>query len=131
MQQLFLFFCSSLSNGTLVPTTQLQVVYFRMSRDLILNDTKRQQQDGMERLQEAKEFAEWSKNDRERRMQTLTPEQKDQMKNYLKLVQEHGFSQMQHGQECTDAEGDPRRCPVLNQAKELLGIDTSFEKHAR
>ena len=45
----------------------------------------------MERLREAKEFSEWSKNDRESRLPQLTKEQREQMRQYLKIVDKHGL----------------------------------------
>ena len=45
----------------------------------------------MEHLREAKEFSEWSKKDRESRLPQLTKEQREQMRQYLKLVDKNGL----------------------------------------
>jgi hypothetical protein len=56
----------------------------------MVNDTARRHQDALSRLREAEEYAKWSKKDREERLPPLTPEQREQMREYLKIVDQHG-----------------------------------------
>jgi hypothetical protein len=83
---------------------------------MIVADTERLHQDGLERLAEAKAFSKWSRKDRESRLPPLTPEQKEQMGQYLRLVEAHGWTksleqeQGGQGKECIG-------CPFLERNK--------------
>jgi hypothetical protein len=94
---------------------------------MIVADTERLHQDGLERLAEAKAFSEWSRKDRESRLPPLTLEQNEQMGQYLRMVEAHGWTksleQEQGGKECIG-------CPFLERnekkAKALrAGAETS------
>lgn len=61
---------------------------------MIVKDHRKQQNEGLARLKEAREFAEWSHKDRESKVPQLTAEQRDQLNNYLRLVERHGVSRM-------------------------------------
>lgn len=77
----------------------------------------------MERLREAKEFSEWSKKDRESRLPPLTDEQREQMRQYLLLVNSHGLRMA-----LADASNnriDCPGCPVLDQARRQVSDDLS------
>src|SRR6476620_3452314 len=92
---------------------------------MIVNDSDRQQREGLERLQEARQFAAWSKNDRESRLPQLSTEQRMQMRNYLQLVEEHGLAKsFDHpngsGNGC-EGEG----CPVLARARRAVAAVTA------
>jgi hypothetical protein len=100
-----------------------QVWYFNFSRQLIVNDSDRQQRDGLERLQEARQFAEWSKNDRESRLPKLTTEQRQQMRRYLELVEEHGLARAFDNPNGKGCEGDG--CPVLARARKAVARVTA------
>lgn len=77
----------------------------------MVDDSSRRHKDGLERLKEAKEFAKWSKKDREERLPPLTPEQREQMRNYLHLVEQHGLNKgFDDAQGCVG-------CPVMNGKK--------------
>lgn len=82
----------------------------------MVEDFKRVHLDGVERLQEAKEFSEWSKKDREKRLPKLTPEQREQLHEYLKIVQQHGI----HQAYSDDADCSVSKCPVLKNTKNAL-----------
>ena len=85
--------------------------YFNFSRRLIVEDSNRSHQRGLEHLKEAKEFAEWSKKDREARLPPLTEEQRAQMREYLKIVQKHGLNM-------SFTDGKERLgCPVMQVRK--------------
>lgn len=56
-----------------------------------MNDSDKQQQERLGHLREAGEFAEWSRRDRESRLPPLTDEQREQMQQYLRLVEQHGL----------------------------------------
>lgn len=98
----------------------IQVAYFNFSRQLIVSDNQRKQIQGQEHLREAKEFSEWSKKDREARLPKLTEEQREQMRQYLLIVQRHGLSkafagEMQRNNDDDDCPG----CPVLKQTRKV------------
>jgi hypothetical protein len=77
----------------------------------------------MERLREAREFAQWSKQHRaEQDLPKLTDEQDRQLRKYLQLIEDHGWnksitmaSQQENGI-ATDCEG----CPVMNFVKDQV-----------
>jgi len=79
--------------GAIAAGTVVKVSYFTFSRRLLVDDHQRKEKEGLDRLAEAREFAKWSKKDRESRLPPLTEEQKEQMRNYLKIVERHGLSQ--------------------------------------
>jgi hypothetical protein len=68
-----------------------------------MSNVDRKNQEGLSRLKEAKEYAEWSRNDRESKVPPLTIEQREQLRNYLSIVEEHGlkhaFAAMHRGEE--------------------------------
>lgn len=77
----------------------------------MVDDTARRHQDALARLREAEEFAKWSKQDREKRLPPLTPEQREQMREYLKIVQQHGLSKgFEDTNQCVG-------CPVMHGKK--------------
>lgn len=94
----------------------------------MVDDTKRQQQEGLKHLQEAQEFAEWSHREQQKRLPELTPEQEQQMYKYLQLVEKHGldkYRELQSGEE-ENCEG----CPVFRlagQAKMAFRGQSSME----
>lgn len=57
----------------------------------MVSDHQRKQEEGLERLREAGEFAEWSRKDRESRVPPLTAEEREQLRDYLRLVERHGM----------------------------------------
>jgi hypothetical protein len=67
----------------------------------MVDDTARQHQIALSQLREAEEYAKWSKKDREERLPPLTPEQREQMREFLKIVDEHGLKK---GFEDTESE---------------------------
>lgn len=110
--------------GVLVAAlVSLQVAYFGFSRKLIVDGNDRTQREGMERLREAKEFSEWSKKDRESRLPPLTDEQREQMRQYLLIVQSHGLKMALA--DASDNKTDCPGCPVLDQARRQVSDDLS------
>jgi len=104
-----------------------QVAYFNFSRKLIVNDNRRQHEEGVERLREAKAFAEWSKKDREARLPPLTDEQRHQMRQYLRIVERHGISKALSAGDGRGGNDDGSGrdygcvgCPVLGQARRVV-----------
>lgn len=67
----------------------------------MVDDTSRQHAIALSQLREAEEYAKWSKKDRESRLPPLTPEQREQMREFLKIVDQHGLSK---GFEDTESE---------------------------
>jgi hypothetical protein len=79
----------------------------------MVNDAERKHHQGMSHLHEAHNYAEWSRQDRESRIPPLTVEQRQQMRNYLHLVEQHGIKrgfEDINGKECIG-------CPVMNWMK--------------
>ena len=72
------------------------MTYFRYARDAMLNSAGKSHADATQHLKEAREYAKWSAKDRaEKRadLPPLTPEQTEQMRNYLRIMQEyHAFN---------------------------------------
>lgn len=67
------------------------MAYFKFSRGRLVSDSNRQQEEAIKHLQEARNFAEWSKKDREARLPKLTEEQRQQLKEYLELIEQHSI----------------------------------------
>jgi hypothetical protein len=83
----------------------------------MVDDSARKHQEGLEHLREAREFAEWSRKDREARLPRLTPEQKTQMMQYLYIVEQHGLSKS--FETATRGVADCEGCPVTGLAKTM------------
>ena len=70
----------------------LQVAYFKMCRNVWLDTSHKTHIDATVHYREAREFARWSAKDRESRraeLPPLTKEQEQQMRAYLRMMQEH------------------------------------------
>lgn len=88
-----------------------------------MDDAERRQQECLEHLQEAYDYAEWSKKDREARLPDLTSAQREQMRQYLTMVQQHGLSKGFHDQERCEG------CPVMKQqGRAILGIPAEAQR---
>jgi hypothetical protein len=70
-----------------------------------VSDSDKQQQERLGHLQEAGEFAEWSRRDRESRLPPLTDEQREQMQQYLRLVEQHGLRKVVGHRRRTSGDG--------------------------
>ena len=77
----------------------------------------------MEHLKEANRYAQWSEQDRLSKLPTITPEQRQQIHDYLSIVQQHGLSKSIAAQEQSNDGGDVGNtndvttnstCPVLS-----------------
>lgn len=90
--------------------------FIHLSNSKLTEDADRKTAEGMERLKEAREFAKWSKQQREKQMPTLTEEQNQQLANYLRLIEDHGWNKSMKAMQNGD---DPacEGCPVMNFAK--------------
>jgi len=82
--------------GVIVTGTLFKVSYFRMCRDAMQNSAGKDHADATEHYRKAREFAEWSAKDRAEKRADLppvTPEQREQMRKYLRIMQEyHAFN---------------------------------------
>jgi hypothetical protein len=84
----------------------------------MVRDADRQHEQGRQHLQEAHQFAAWSAQDRQQRLPPLTAEQRQQVHDYLLLLEQHGWHKslvqedMAH---CVDGTKDRRQCPILNR----------------
>ena len=104
------YICSfSYSNG--VCFIILQVGYFAFVSDIFEKDAEKINQDGMKRIQEAREYAHKKAQEREQVMPNLSPEQEQQMRQYLQMVGQHGMTkltQISDQEECLN-------CPMLSK----------------
>jgi hypothetical protein len=57
----------------------------------MVRDANKKHEDGIHHLQEANEFALWSENDRRQRLPAITAEQREQIQQYLAIVQQHAL----------------------------------------
>lgn len=82
--------------SVIVTGTMFKVAYFSFCRTAMIDSAGKSHADATEHYKEAKEFAKWSAKDRaEKRanLPPLTPEQREQMRNYLQIMQEyHAFN---------------------------------------
>jgi len=76
--------------------TVFKVTYFRYCRETMMSQAGASHTNAMDHYREAREFAEWSAEDRQRQradLPELTPEQTEQMRKYLRMMQEyHAFN---------------------------------------
>lgn len=72
--------------GVVVFGTAFKSFYFVFSRGLIKDDRDEIHRQATEHLKEASAFAEFAEKDRESRVPKLTPEQDEQLRNYLAFV---------------------------------------------
>jgi hypothetical protein len=69
-----------------------QVAYFKVCRTMLVDHASRTHADATQHYREAKEYAKWSAQDREVRRAELPPltlEQEQQMKAYIRMMQEY------------------------------------------
>jgi hypothetical protein len=57
----------------------------------MVRDANKKHEDGIHHLQEANEFAVWSENDRRQRLPAITAEQREQIQQYLAIIQQHAL----------------------------------------
>jgi hypothetical protein len=60
---------------------------------MIVSDTNQKHILSMKYLQEANQYAKWSEQDRQSKLPHITNEQRDQIYNYLNIIQQHGVAQ--------------------------------------
>eukprot|EP00429_Kryptoperidinium_foliaceum_P007662 CAMPEP_0176007668 /NCGR_PEP_ID=MMETSP0120_2-20121206/3350_1 /TAXON_ID=160619 /ORGANISM="Kryptoperidinium foliaceum, Strain CCMP 1326" /LENGTH=107 /DNA_ID=CAMNT_0017340433 /DNA_START=175 /DNA_END=498 /DNA_ORIENTATION=+ len=78
--------------GVIIAGSVFKVAYFKLCRTVLVEQANRTHLDATEHYREAKEFAKWSAKDREARRAELPPltlEQEQQMRAYIRLMQEH------------------------------------------
>ena len=90
---------------------------------MIVEDHRKQQNDGLARLKEAREFAEWSHKDRESKVPQLTAEQRKQLNNYLRLVERHGASKA--FEDPSLKSGECVGCPIFGAKKARTAVAVS------
>jgi hypothetical protein len=85
----------------------------------MVRDADRQHESGRQHLQEAQQFAARSAQDRWERLPPLTAEQRQQVQDYLFLLEQHGWHKSLAQQDminCTDDAKDRRQCPILSRS---------------
>lgn len=84
---------------------------------MLLEHSKKINDEGLESLREAQEFAEWSYHDRKSRVPALNEEQYQQLQQYLQMTQDHAVDMLRSQPEkCHD-------CPIMKLG--LLSSDTT------
>mmetsp|Transcript_25952 Transcript_25952/g.56887 ORF Transcript_25952/g.56887 Transcript_25952/m.56887 type:complete len:115 (+) Transcript_25952:627-971(+) len=82
--------------GVIFVGTGFKITYFQYCRDAMLKEGEKSHLDATEHYRKAREFAKWSAEDRAKKradLPPLTPEQTEQMRNYLRMMQEyHAFN---------------------------------------
>ena len=86
----------------------------------MVDDSTRKHNEGLEHLRKAREFAEWSRKDREARLPKLSPEQEAQMMQYLHIVEQHGLSKSFEA--ATRGKAECEGCPVFGLAKTVKRV---------
>lgn len=102
----------SLLSGLLVGATIVKVGTFSYVRQIFHSDSIQTSQDAFNQLQQAREYAHEAAIERQKKLPQLTAEQEEQMKEYLKLVNQHGLSKL------SEMESDPKNCqgcPLLSR----------------
>jgi hypothetical protein len=91
--------------GVVVLGTAFKSSYFVFSRGLLVDDRDEIHRKATAHLKEAAQFAEFAHNDRESRVPKLTPEQDEQLRDYLAFVAENSplvFPKHGEGKELQD-----------------------------
>lgn len=91
--------------GVVVLGTAFKSLYFQFSRGLLVDDRDDIHRKATAHLKEAAVFAEFAEKDRESRVPKLTPEQDEQLRNYLAFVAENSpivFPKHGEGKELQD-----------------------------
>lgn len=78
-----------IGTGVLVFGTFIKTVYFNATRGVLIADRDERHKQATAHLKEAHQFASWSQRDREERVPPLTPEQEEDLRNYLAFVAEN------------------------------------------
>ena len=96
---------------------------------LIVSDANAKHVKNMEHLHEANKFAQWSEQDRLSKLPSITPEQRQQIHQYLSIVQQHGLSksvaQAQEQEGSNENVTTNAQCPILsNNHKTNSSVNT-------
>ncbi|KAL7572035.1 hypothetical protein ACA910_001688 [Epithemia clementina (nom. ined.)] len=124
------FICGAIIVGTVV-----KVAYFARFRGLHKERVNEINREGQARLREAREYGLRKREEHQKTLPKLTPEQDEQMAQYLKLIQAHGLkkiTEMQNSQDCVGcpalhADGRARSWRGAAQANETTGNSTATE----
>mmetsp|Transcript_20065 Transcript_20065/g.43223 ORF Transcript_20065/g.43223 Transcript_20065/m.43223 type:complete len:111 (+) Transcript_20065:72-404(+) len=71
-----------------VAGTTFKVTYFNFSRGVLVDHMEKRHLQATEHLKDARKFGQTMAKDREARLPPLTPEQREQMQEYLKLLKQ-------------------------------------------
>ena len=93
---------------------------------MIVSDANSKHKESIGHLQEANTYAKWSEEDRLSKLPTITPEQRQQIHQYLSIIQQHGMSKTMASQQGRSKEdiSDPK-CPVLPTNNKATAPTTS------
>ena len=88
---------------------------------MIVSDANAKHLKNMEHLHEANAYAQWSEQDRLSKLPSITPEQRQQIQQYLSIIEQHGFSKSVAAQQGQQEKGDGdsndvtnAKCPILS-----------------
>eukprot|EP00559_Dactyliosolen_fragilissimus_P005551 CAMPEP_0184872016 /NCGR_PEP_ID=MMETSP0580-20130426/41046_1 /TAXON_ID=1118495 /ORGANISM="Dactyliosolen fragilissimus" /LENGTH=108 /DNA_ID=CAMNT_0027374749 /DNA_START=82 /DNA_END=408 /DNA_ORIENTATION=+ len=75
--------------GVLAFGAVIKFGYFYLSREIIIENLERRDKDARKHLKNSREFASWAAKDRSKRVVPLSPQQKQQLQEYLLLMAEY------------------------------------------
>jgi hypothetical protein len=82
------YFCGHTTYHCSLLPIQYQVTYFNFSRGVLVDHMEKRHLQATEHLKDARKFGQTMAKDREARLPPLTPEQREQMQEYLKLLKQ-------------------------------------------
>ena len=86
----------------------------------MVNASQKINEEGRERLREAREFANWSERDRSEKVPTLTSEERQQLQKYLQIVHQHGVNRTMAASDDENCVG----CPIMGSMKKSVAAQT-------
>lgn len=107
-------------------TVILLLLFILKQNRMIVSDANSKQKESIGHLREANIYAKWSEEDRQSKLPTITPEQRQQIHQYLSIIQQHGLSKSMTSQQGNSQEdiSNPK-CPVLPTNNKATAPTTS------
>lgn len=89
----------------------------------MVNSSQKINEEGHERLREAREFAKWSERDRSEKIPALTAEQRQQLQKYLQIVHQHGVNRTMAAADDENCVG----CPIVGSMRKTAAAAAQKE----
>ena len=103
----------------------LQVSYFNYATNAFAAHSDRRHREAVKYLKEDREFAKWSAEDREKRLPKLSPEEQEQLQNYLRIVDKHSIDKAMFM--CSD---ESMNCPMFARSKKKGSASSSINRES-